>query len=52
MALQNMQSPLSNLHFHLSGMSLLSQIVRFSLGPNDGGSKRGRDGSRGGRDSS
>ena len=30
----------------------VSQIDRFSLGPNEGGSKRGRDGSRGGRDSS
>ena len=30
----------------------LSWIDRFSLGPNEEGSKRGRDGSRGGRDSS
>ena len=30
----------------------LSRIDRFSLGPIEEGSKRGRDGSRGGRDSS
>ena len=30
----------------------LSRIDRFSLGPNEEGSKRGRDGSRGGRGSS
>ena len=31
---------------------LLSRIDRFSLGPNEEGSKRGRDSSRGGRGSS
>ena len=31
---------------------LVSRINRFSLGPNKEGSKRGRDSSRGGRDSS
>ena len=28
---------------------MVSRIDRFSLGPSEGGSKRGRDGSRGGR---
>ena len=43
---------------HLSSLSIymflscLSRIDRFSLGPNEEGSKRGHGGSRGGRDSS
>ena len=35
-----------------AAISWVSRIDRFSLGPNEEGSKRGRDGSRGGRDSS
>ena len=31
---------------------VVSRINRFSLGPNEEGSRRGRDGSRGGRGSS